>query len=93
VSCANTPFFVRVRTKYRTFSRPTHNKKIHQLIDRPPKPCPMASKSSDDGHKSHPTPSPMPSLVSVALSAIDFAVGLMKQPLRQHEDGAMVGSS
>jgi hypothetical protein len=50
---------MRVRTKYRTFSRTTHNKNIHQLIDRPPKPCPMAYESSDDGHKSHPTPSLM----------------------------------
>jgi hypothetical protein len=51
----------------------------------------MASKSSDDGHKSHPTPSLMPPLASIADEAIDFAVGLIKQPPRQHEDGAMVG--
>jgi hypothetical protein len=37
----------------------------------------MVSKSSDDGHKSHPTPLSMPSLASVALPAIDFAVGPM----------------
>jgi hypothetical protein len=74
----------------------THNsqQKIHQLIDRPPKPCPMASVSSDDGHKSHPTSSLMPPLASVALKAVNFAVGVTKeQPPRQHEDGAMVGSS
>jgi hypothetical protein len=53
----------------------------------------MASESSDDGHKSHPTPSLMPFLVSVALEAFNFAVGLMKQPPRQHEDGSMAGSS
>jgi hypothetical protein len=33
----------------------------------------MASKSSDDGHKSHPTPSLMPSLASVADEAVNFA--------------------
>jgi hypothetical protein len=33
VSCAKMDFFVRVRTKYRTFSRTTHNKNINQLID------------------------------------------------------------
>jgi hypothetical protein len=73
VSCADTKFFVRVRTKYCTFSRTTHNKNIHQLIDRPPKPCPMAYESSDDGHRSHPTPLLMPSLASVALEAVYFA--------------------
>jgi hypothetical protein len=52
----------------------------------------MASKSSGDGHHSHPTPSPMPSLASVALEAVDFAVGLMKQPPRQRKDGVMLGS-
>jgi hypothetical protein len=46
----------------------------------------MAFKSSDDGHKSHPTPSLMPSLASVADEAINFAMGLMKQPPQQHED-------
>jgi hypothetical protein len=51
----------------------------------------MASKSSDDGRQSHPTPSLMPHLASVALEAVYFVVGLMKQPLRQHKDGAMVG--
>jgi hypothetical protein len=49
----------------------------------------MASKSSGDGHHSHPTPSPMPSLASVTLEAVNFAVGLMKQPPPQHKDGAM----
>jgi hypothetical protein len=53
----------------------------------------MVSKSSDDGHKSHPTPSLMPSLASVADEAVNFAVGLMKQPSRQHEDEPMGGSS
>ena len=33
----------------------------------------------------------MPPLAYEAIEAIDFAVGLIKQPLRQHEDGAMVG--
>jgi hypothetical protein len=33
----------------------------------------MAYESSDDGHKSHPTPSLMPSLASVALKAVNFA--------------------
>jgi hypothetical protein len=51
----------------------------------------MATESSGDGHKSHPTPSLMPLLASEAIEAVDFAVGLIKQPLRQHEDGAMVG--
>jgi hypothetical protein len=51
----------------------------------------MASESSGDGYKSHPTPSLMPPLASEAIEAIDFAVGLMKQLPRQHEDGAMVG--
>jgi hypothetical protein len=52
----------------------------------------MASESSGDGHKSHPTPSPMPPpLAPKAIEAVDFAVGLMKQPPRQHEDGVMVG--
>jgi hypothetical protein len=51
----------------------------------------MASKSSDDGRQSHPTPSLMPPLASEAIEAVDFAVGLIKQPPRQHEDGAMVG--
>jgi hypothetical protein len=50
----------------------------------------MASKSLDDGRQSHPTPSLMPHLASVALEAISFAVGLTKQPPRQHKDGAMV---
>jgi hypothetical protein len=50
----------------------------------------MATESSGDGHKSHPTPSLMPPLASEAIEAVDFAVGLIKQPLRQHEDGAMV---
>jgi hypothetical protein len=53
----------------------------------------MASKSSDDGNKSHLTPSLMPSLASVADEAVNFAMGLMKQPPRQHEDGAMGGWS
>jgi hypothetical protein len=51
----------------------------------------MASESSGDGYKSHPTPSLMPLLASEAIEAIDFAVGLMKQPPWQHEDGAIVG--
>jgi hypothetical protein len=33
----------------------------------------MAYESSDDGHKSHPTPLLMSSLASVALEAVDFA--------------------
>jgi hypothetical protein len=49
----------------------------------------MASESSGDGHKSHPTSSPMPSLASAAIEAVNFAVGLMKQPPRQNEDGTM----
>jgi hypothetical protein len=53
----------------------------------------MASKSSDDGHKSHPTSLLMSPLASVALEAVNFALGLTKQPPRQHEDGVMVGSS
>jgi hypothetical protein len=53
----------------RTFSHTTQQ----STIDRPPKPCPMAFKSSDDGHRSHPTPSLMPSLASAALEAINFA--------------------
>jgi hypothetical protein len=57
------------------------------------KPCPMASKSSDDGHKSHQTPLLMPPLASAALEAVNFALGLTKQPQRQHEDGAMAGWS
>jgi hypothetical protein len=80
-------FFVRYVQKYRTFSRTTHP----SITDRPSKPCPMASKSSGYGHHSHPTPSPMPSLASVALEAVNFAVGLMKQPPRQRKDGAMAG--
>jgi hypothetical protein len=51
----------------------------------------MASESSGDGYKSHPTPLLMPPLASEAIDAIDFAVGLMKQPPGQHEHGAMVG--
>jgi hypothetical protein len=47
----------------------------------------MASESSDDGHKSHPTASLMPPLASVALEAVNFAVGVTKQPPQQHEDG------
>jgi hypothetical protein len=35
----------------------------------------------------------MPSLASVALEVVNFAMGLMKQPPRQHEDGVMGGSS
>jgi hypothetical protein len=31
----------------------------------------------------------MPPLASVADEAVNFAVGLMKQPPRQHKDGAM----
>jgi hypothetical protein len=90
VSCANTDFFVRVRTKVLYFLRTTHP----SITDRPPKPCPMAFKSSDkNGHKSHTTPSLMPPLASVALKAVNFAVGLMKQPPRQHEDGAMTALS
>jgi hypothetical protein len=73
VSCANLEFFVRVRTKYRNFSRTTHSENIHQLIDQPPIPCLMAYESSDNGHKSHPTPSLMPSLASVVLEAVNFA--------------------
>jgi hypothetical protein len=53
----------------------------------------MAFESSDDDHKSNPTPLLMPSLASVALEAVNFSLGLMKQPPRQHEDGAMDGSS
>jgi hypothetical protein len=70
-----------------------HNsqQKHPSTIDRPPKPCPMASESSGNGYKSHPTPSLMPPLASETIETIDFAVGLMKQPLRQHEDGAIVG--
>jgi hypothetical protein len=49
----------------------------------------MASESLDDGHKSHPTSSLMPSLASSAIEAVNFAVGLIKQPPRQNEDGAM----
>jgi hypothetical protein len=82
-------FFVSYVQKYRTFSHTTQQ----STIDRPPKPCPMAFKSSDDGYKSHLTPSLMPPLASEAIEAIDFAVGLMKQPPRQHEDGAMAGLS
>jgi hypothetical protein len=52
-----------------------------------PKSCPMASKSSCDGHKSHPTPSQMSPLASVAVEAVNFAVGLMKQPSLQHDGG------
>jgi hypothetical protein len=33
----------------------------------------MAYESSDDGHKSHPTPSLTPSFASVALEAVNFA--------------------
>jgi hypothetical protein len=88
VSCADTSFFCELRTKVRYFSHTTQQ----STIDRPPKPCPMASESSDDGHKSHPTSSLMPPLASVALKAVNFAVGVTKQPPRQHEDGAMVGS-
>jgi hypothetical protein len=50
----------------------------------------MATETMSDGHKSHPTPSLMPPLASEAILAVDFAVGLIKQPPRQHEDGAMV---
>jgi hypothetical protein len=32
----------------------------------------MASKLSDDGHKSHPTPSLMPPLASIADKAVNF---------------------
>jgi hypothetical protein len=53
----------------------------------------MASESSDDGHESHPTPSLMPSLASVANEAVNFVVGLMKQPLRRNKNEAMAGSS
>ena len=35
----------------------------------------------------------MPPLASVALEAVNFALGRTKQPQRQHEDGAMVGWS
>ena len=85
---ADLNFFVSYVQKYRTFSHTTQQ----STIDRPSKPCPMASKSSGDGHHSHPTPSPMPSLASVALEAVNFAVGLMKQPPRQRKDGVMLGS-
>jgi hypothetical protein len=51
VSCAKTDFFVRVHTKYRTFSRTTHNKNIHQLIDRPPKPCPTMATRAIQHHR------------------------------------------
>jgi hypothetical protein len=53
----------------------------------------MASESSDNGHESHLTPSMMPPLASEAIEAVNFAVGLMKQRPRQHNDGAMAGSS
>jgi hypothetical protein len=33
----------------------------------------MAFKSSDNGHRSHPTPSLMPSLASVAIEAVNLA--------------------
>jgi hypothetical protein len=51
----------------------------------------MASESSDDGHKSHPTPSLMPPLASIAPEAVNFAEEQTKQPQRQHEDGVMAG--
>jgi hypothetical protein len=51
----------------------------------------MASESSGDGYKSHPTPSLIPPLASEAIETIDFAVGLMKKPPWRHEDGKMVG--
>jgi hypothetical protein len=38
----------------------------------------MAFKSSDNGHRSHPTPLLMPPLTSVALEAINFASELKK---------------
>jgi hypothetical protein len=78
-------FFVRVRTKYRTFSCTTSQQK------HPSTPL-NTSESSDNGHKSHPPPSMTPPLTSVALDAANFALRLVKQPLRQHEDGAMAGS-
>ena len=88
-----TSFFCEVRTKVPYFFAHNSQQKHPSITDRPSKPCPMASKSSGDGHHSHPTPSPMPSLASVALEAVNFAVGLTKQPPRQHNDGAMTDSS
>jgi hypothetical protein len=61
--------FVSYVQKYRTFSHTTQQ----STIDRPPKPCPMAFKPSNDGHRSHPTPSLMPSLASVAIEAVNLA--------------------
>ena len=88
-----TSFFCEVRTKVPYFFAHNSQQKHPSITDRPSKPCSMASESSDDGRQSHPAPSLMPPLASVALEAIDFAVGLMKQPPRQHEDGTMVHSS
>jgi hypothetical protein len=93
VSCANPDFFVRVRTKYRTFFTHNSQQKHPSITDRPSKPCPMAPESSDDGRQSHPTPSLMPHLASIALEAVNFAVGLTKQPPRQHKNEAMADSS
>jgi hypothetical protein len=53
----------------------------------------MASESSDNGHESHLTPSMMPPLASEAIEAVNFVVGLMKQPPRQHKNEAMADSS
>jgi hypothetical protein len=86
-------FFVRVRTKVPYFFAHNSQHKHPSITDRPSKPCLMASKSSDDGRHSHPTPSSMSSLTSVALEAVNFAVGVRKQPPQHHEDGAMGGSS
>jgi hypothetical protein len=42
----------------------------------------MASKSSDDGHKSHQTPSLMPPLASVALEAVNLGAIWMDDAVR-----------
>jgi hypothetical protein len=75
------------------FSRTTHNTTSHQLVDQLSKPCPMASESSDDGHESHLTTLMMPRLASEAIKAVNFVVGLMKQPPRQHKNEVMADSS
>jgi hypothetical protein len=69
-------FFVSYVQKYALF----YAKQLPSISDQPSKPCPMASKSSDDGHKSHPTPSLMPPLASVADEAVNFVEDSSKQP-------------
>jgi hypothetical protein len=66
--------------KYRTFFM--HNSQHNQ-----PSTHRSTIKTMSNG-ESHPTP-----LSSKAIKAVNLATGLMKQPLRQHKNGAMAHSS